>query len=112
VGGRFYHKTTHNKGTQCFILTHALDATNNLFKMAQRFYQNTPNLVQPDISTNNSKELIFGRLDSGYKLGTAENKAVGRSSTIQLFHGSEIAFWANAHEHTSSDVAKSRGRHV
>lgn len=100
VGGRFYHKTTHNKGTQCFILTHALDATNNLFKMAQRFYQNTPNLVQPDISTNNSKELIFGRLDSGYKLGTAENKAVGRSSTIQLFHGSEIAFWANAHEHT------------
>jgi len=100
VGGRFYHKTTHNKGTQCFILTHALDATNNLFKMAQRFYQNTPNLVQPDISTNNSKELIFGRLDSGYKLGTAENKAVGRSSTIQLFHGSEIAFWANAQEHT------------
>lgn len=99
VGGRFYHRTTHYKGTQCFILTHALDATNNLFKMAQRFYQNTPSLVQPDISTNNSKELIFGRLDSGYKLGTAENKAVGRSSTIQLFHGSEVAFWANAAEH-------------
>ena len=100
VGGRYYHRTTHNFGTQCFILTHALDATNNLFKMAQRFYQNTPLLVQPDITTNNSKELIFGRLDSGYKLGTAENKAVGRSSTIQLFHGSEIAFWANASEHT------------
>lgn len=100
VGGRFYHKTTHNFGTQCFILTHALDATNNLFKMAQRFYQNTPPAVQPSVSTNNSKELIFGDLDSGYKIGTAENKSVGRSSTIQLFHGSEIGFWANAHEHT------------
>lgn len=99
VGGRYYHKTTHHFGIQCFILTHALDATNNLFKMAQRFYQNTPQLVQPAISTNNSKELIFGALDSGYKLGTAENKSVGRSSTIQLFHGSEIAFWANAQEH-------------
>src|SRR5690606_10010161 len=29
----------------------------------------------------------FGRLDSGYKLGTAENKNVGRSSTVQLLHG-------------------------
>src|SRR5688572_28403685 len=27
VGARFYHKTTHHRGTQCFILTHALDAT-------------------------------------------------------------------------------------
>ena len=99
VGGRFYHKTTHTKGIQCLILTHALDATNNLFKMAQRFYQNTPEIVQPSVSTNNSKELILGGLDSGYKIGTAENKAVGRSSTIQLFHGSEIAFWANASEH-------------
>lgn len=99
VGGRFYHKTTHTFGTQCFILTHALDATNNLFKMAQRFYQHTPIVVQPEVSTNNSKELIFGGLDSGYKIGTAENKAVGRSSTIQLFHGSEVAFWANAEEH-------------
>jgi hypothetical protein len=99
VGGRFYHKTTYSRGTQCFILTHALDATNNLYKMAQRFYENTPQLVRPQVSTNNSKELIFGGLDSGYKIGTAENKSVGRSSTIQLFFGSETAFWANASDH-------------
>lgn len=99
IGARFYHKTTHNFGIQCFILTHALDATNNLFKLAQRFYKNTPPAIQPSISTNNSKELIFGKLDSGYKIGTAENKEVGRSSTIQLFHGSECAFWSNASEH-------------
>jgi hypothetical protein len=67
--------------------------------MAQRFYTNTPKLVQPEVSSNNSKELIFGGLDSGYKIGTAETKSVGRSSTIQLFHGSELAFWSNASEH-------------
>lgn len=99
VGGRFYHKTTHSFGVQCFILTHALDATNNLFKMAKRFYENTPSPVQPSITTSNSKELVFGKLDSGYKIGTAENKDTGRSSTIQLFHGSEVAFWSNASEH-------------
>lgn len=99
VGGRFYHRTSHSFGIQTFILTHALDATQNLYKMAQRYYHNTPILVKPTVSTNNSKELIFGGLDSGYKVGTAENKAVGRSSTIQLFHGSEVAFWNNCEEH-------------
>lgn len=99
VGGRFYHKVTWNKGIQAFILTHALDATQNLYKMAQRFYENTPDAVKPQVTTSNAKELIFGLLDSGYKLGTAENKAVGRSATIQLLHGSEVAFWNNASEH-------------
>ena len=87
VGGRFYHKVTHSFGAQAFILTHALDATQNLYKMAQRFYAHTPELVQPSVSTSNAKELIFGDLDSGYKLGTAENKSVGRSATLQLLHG-------------------------
>lgn len=99
IGGRFYHRVSHSYGIQAFILTHALDATNNLFKMAQRYHENCPVIVKPQVSTNNSKELIFGALDSGYKIGTAENKSVGRSSTIQLFHGSEVAFWANAREH-------------
>lgn len=99
VGGRFYHQVTHRFGTQAFILTHALDATQNLYKMAQRFYENTPIVVKPEVTTSNAKELIFGKLDSGYKLGTAENKSVGRSATIQLLHGSEVGFWNNAEEH-------------
>lgn len=99
IGGRFYHRTTHSYGMQTFILTHALDATQNLYRMAQRYYLNTPELVRPQVTTNNAKELLFGGLDSGYKIGTAENKSVGRSSTIQLFHGSEVAYWNNAEEH-------------
>ena len=99
ISGRYYHLTTHNFGFQTFILTHLGEATNNLFEMAYRFWENTPQLVRPMVSTNNSKSLVFGTLDSGYKIGTAENKSVGRSATIQLFHGSEVAFWQNAEEH-------------
>jgi hypothetical protein len=99
IGGRFYHQTTHRFGCQAFILTHALDATQNLYKMAHRYHEHCPQLVRPEISTSNAKELIFGKLESGYKIGTAENKSVGRSSTIQLFHGSEVGFWSNADEH-------------
>ena len=99
IGARFYHQVIHRHGTQAFILTHAMDATQNLYKMAQRYYENTPVLVKPEVTTSNAKELIFGKLDSGYKLGTAENQATGRSATIQLLHGSEAAFWAHASEH-------------
>ena len=100
VGGRFIHKTTHNKGVRAFILTHDGESTNALFEMTERYYENLPQFVKPTASAANAKELHFGVLDSGYKIGTAGNKAVGRGQTLQYFHGSEVAFWMNASEHT------------
>ena len=100
VGGRFIQKTTHNKGVRAFILTHDGESTNALFEMTDRFYNNLPQQVKPVTSKANAKELHFELLDSGYKIGTAGNKAVGRGQTIQYFHGSEVAFWMNASEHT------------
>lgn len=99
IEGRFYWRVTHRFGTRAFILTHDNDATNNLFEMSQRFHQYCPSAVRPTIEASNAKELIFAGLDSGYKLGTAGNKSVGRSSTIQLLHGSEVGYWPNASEH-------------
>jgi hypothetical protein len=99
IEGRFYWLVTHRFGVRAFILTHDNDATNNLFEMAQRYHEHCPGSVRPTIEASNAKELIFAGLDSGYKLGTAGNKAVGRSSTIQLLHGSEVAYWPNASEH-------------
>jgi hypothetical protein len=104
VGGRFYHKTTHRKGCRCFILTHEQDATNNLFGMVERYHENCPSLVRPETGAANAKELSFSALDSGYAVGTAGTKAVGRSQTIQLFHGSEVAFWPNAATHFAGVV--------
>lgn len=99
IEGRFFWLVTHHFGLRAFILTHDIEATNNLFEMAQRYYEHCHWMVKPAIQASNSKELIFGGLDSGYKLGTAGNKFVGRSSTIQLLHGSETAYWPNAAEH-------------
>jgi len=99
VAGRFYHRTTHSFGTKTFIFAHKQKATDNLFEIADRYYKNTPEEVKPQATTNNKKRLIFGNLDSGYSVGTSESKDVGRSDTIQLFHGSEVGFWSNAEEH-------------
>ncbi len=101
VGGRFYHRCSHNAGLRVFILTHEDQATQNLFEMVERFHNNLPNDIKPSTGTANAKELIFDALDSGYKIGTAHTKSVGRSSTVQLFHGSEVAHWQNAEAHAA-----------
>ncbi|VAX07941.1 hypothetical protein MNBD_ALPHA03-1266 [hydrothermal vent metagenome] len=97
--GRLYWKTSHQKGVKAFILTHEEDATKNLFDMAQRYHENNNPLLKPHTGADNYKELVFDKLDSGYKVGTAKTKGRGRSSTIQYFHGSEVAFWPHAEEH-------------
>lgn len=102
IGGRFYHRTSLNRGLQTFILTHEQDATDNLFGMVERFHTHSP--LKPSTSAANAKELLFDKLDSGYSVGTAGTKAVGRSKTIQLLHGSEAAFWPNASTHFAGVV--------
>jgi hypothetical protein len=102
IGGRFYHRSSLNRGVNAFILTHEQDATDNLFKMVSRYHDN--NALAPTTGASNAKELNFPRLDSGYTVGTAGTKAVGRSKTILLLHGSEAAFWPHAATHFAGVV--------
>ena len=99
VEGRFYWKTTNNHGLQSYILTHEQTATDNLFGMARRYHDYAPSDYKPSTQTASAKELVFSGLESSYKVGTAGSKATGRSGTIQLFHGSEVAFWPDAENH-------------
>ncbi len=96
--GRFFWLVSNRKGLRAYILTHEADATANLFDMVQRYHDNQPPFTQRDLKNKSSKLLEFYH-DSGYRVGTAGNKGAGRSSTAQLFHGSEVAFWPNADEH-------------
>jgi len=100
IQARFFHQVITSRGKKAFILTHDKEATKNLFSMAQRFYENMEPGFIPTADTSNAKELYFREMDSGYAIGTAGNKAVGRSQTIQLFHGSELGFWQFAEEHS------------
>lgn len=104
IGGRFYWRTTHARGNRTFILTHEQAATDNLFQMVERYHDNCPILLKPSTGASNAKELSFPLLDSGYQVGTAGSKAVGRSNTLQMFHGSEVAFWPNAAGHFAGVV--------
>ena len=100
IGGRFYHKTSMRCGQKAFIMAHEQAASDNLYGMVKRFHANSP--VAPPSDASNAKELLFSGMDSGYKVATAGSKDTGRSSTVRLLHGSEMAFWANAGSHIAS----------
>lgn len=95
VAGRFYHKTTRNAGKSCFILSHEAQTTEKLYQIVERFQDRCPGPLAPTIDTQNRRQLKFEGLESEYTLGTAGNAKVGRGGTLQLFHGSEVAFWEN-----------------
>lgn len=101
VEGRAVWKVSHRQGYRGFILTHLGDATNNLFNVSKRYVDNLPAPIRPTVGNSNAKELIFPVIDSGFAVGTAGNKAIGRSDTVQFFHGSEVAFWPNTAEISS-----------
>lgn len=99
--GRFYWRMWGAKGLNAFILTHEQAATDNLFKMTKRYHELMPDWARHETAAANAKELMFAGRECSYLVATAGTKEVGRSATIQLFHGSEVAFWPNAEEHTA-----------
>lgn len=99
VEGRFYWKVTHRRGVRAFILTHLEEASRNIYQIARRFHDNCPLLARPRTSHDSTREMVFDLLDSGYMVGTARSSGVGRSHTLQYFHGSEVAYWPQAAEH-------------
>lgn len=101
IQGRFFWRIwkRDGKGLKAFILTHEQAATDNLFKMTKRFQERAPEGLAHVTVAANAKELAFDGRDSSYLVATAGTKGVGRSDTVQLFHGSEVAFWPNAEDH-------------
>ena len=96
VQARFFHKIVTKKGKKAFILTHLSDATRAIFEMTKRYSENLDKdlFAQPDKKNDNT--LMYDRLGSGYRVGTAGSAEIGRSMTNQYLHLSEYAFYKDA----------------
>lgn len=77
-----------------FTLADSGDNTNTIFEdKAKYIYNQLPEALKPTEKYNNRREFHFEKLNSRWRVNTAGNKEVGRSKTINFFHGSEAAFW-------------------
>jgi hypothetical protein len=93
IQARFFHRVLTMPGTNAFILTHMTDATQAIFEMTKRYNNNLPKGLAPTPDKDNENRLLFNRLSSGYRVGTAGSKTIGRSMTNQLLHLSEYAMY-------------------
>lgn len=102
-----YWYTTTNRNVTSAIIAHEDAASKNLYNMFKRYYDNSNPLFKPNRKYDTRSDLTFGLqdddgneigLNSVIKTATAKNTGAGRSDTIQLVHGSEVAFWENGEE--------------
>jgi len=98
VAARYFRRTIANPGLRCAILGHERAASRNLFGLVKRFYDHLPDDQKPSLGVSNQEELVFDNLDSGYLVSVATLEGSGRSSTAQMLHASEAAFWASLQE--------------
>jgi len=83
-----------SKNFSGFTLADSGDNTSTIFEDKARYvYNQLPELLKPEEKFNNRREFHFANLNSRWRVSTAGNKEVGRSKTINFFHGSEAAFW-------------------
>ena len=85
--------TILNRNFQGFTLADVSDNSEEIFQKKAKFpYSQLPEALKPTEKFNNRKQFLFEKLNSSWTVDTA-TKNVGRSKTINFFHGSECAFW-------------------
>lgn len=82
-----------NRNFQGFTLADKSDNSEAIFQSKAKFpYAQLPESIKPTEKFNNRKQLLFSKINSSWAVDTA-TKDVGRSRTVNFFHGSECAFW-------------------
>ena len=82
-----------NKNFQGFTLADNSDNTEAIFQNKAKFpHSQLPDILKPTEKFNNKRQLLFEKINSSWAVDTA-TKNVGRSRTVNFFHGSECAFW-------------------
>lgn len=97
IQARFFHKTNFQSNLSAFVLAHQVESTIKIFGMAQRFRRNLPSDLQIPLEKDTERAMAMEN-GSGYSVGTAGSAQIGRGITVNLFHGSEVAFYENAEE--------------
>lgn len=82
-----------NRNFQGFTLADKSDNSEAIFQNKAKYpYSQLPDTLKPTEKFNNRKQLLFEKINSSWAVDTA-TKDVGRSRTVNFFHGSECAFW-------------------
>ena len=107
VAARFFIQTITRPGTLTVQVAHSDESAEAIFRMVHRFWEKLPNsrvqrgaLVK---SRSNVRQIVFPRLDSEYRIETADDNA-GRGMTIHNLHCSEVSRWTRGAAETLASL--------
>jgi hypothetical protein len=106
IAARFFIQTITKPGTLTLQVAHNEESAQALFNIVRRFWERLPNSrVQHGAlikSRSNISQIVFPKLDSEYRIATANDDA-GRGMTVHHLHCSEVSRWPhNAQETLAS----------
>jgi hypothetical protein len=102
VAARYYWRATLFFGRKVYILSHEKKSALALFGMVERYHKY--NSFGPETGTDNAQMMTFPGLEGSYTVATAGAQEGGRGDDINLYHGSEVAFWQNPENHFAASV--------
>src|SRR6266849_5076292 len=95
IAARFFLQTITRPGILTVQVAHSQESAEAIFNIVQRFWENLPKAMQRGAlvkSRSNVRQIVFPRLDSEYRVETADDNA-GRGMTIHNLHCSEVSRW-------------------
>ena len=96
VAGRFFLKTITAHGVLTVQVAQTREAAEGIFRMVQRFWECLPDNMREGplrLARSNAGQMVFGELDSEYRVVSASDENAGRGLTIQNLHCSEVSRW-------------------
>ena len=96
IAGRFFLKTITARGVLTVQVAHTREAAEGIFAMVNRMWENLPAAWRegPLRRTRaNMGQMVFGALNSEFRVMSAGERNAGRGWTIQNLHASEVARW-------------------
>ena len=96
VAGQFFLKTITQRGVLSVQVAHTREAAESIFAVVERMWRGLPGHLRRGPlrrSRATSGRMIFGRLDSEFRIVSAGEENAGRGLTIQNLHLSELGRW-------------------
>ncbi|MDP9040224.1 MAG: terminase [Acidobacteriota bacterium] len=95
VAGRFLLNTLSARGVLTVQVAQTREAAESIFRMVQRMFDCLPDDLRKELrrSRSNVGQMVFGALDSEFRILSASDRNAGRGLTIQNLHCSELSRW-------------------
>ena len=104
VAARFFWRMVMNaERANGYLLAHTDEAAKTLMGMYHRYQAFMPEGFQRPMARSSAHEAAWQH-GSGIDGGTASTGQAKRGATLQLFHGSEVAFWTHYAEHNAGSL--------